>query len=114
MSRARKVSAAQTSVFGAGGGDGNSAVHPPKSAAVPPEVVTRSDAPNYTGPGHGMFLELLGRVERGDRHVREDLCRKCGQRTPHEYVCLQPRGPRVWGFVCTHCRRDRHAMDEDA
>lgn len=102
--RKPKVSAAQRS-FGAMAGDvGMVPASPPESTparrAVPAIDVS---APLYVGRGHGQFIELLGEVERGQRECRLDHCPKCKREMAHIYVCLQRKGPRIWGYICTGC-----------
>lgn len=103
----KRVHAAQTSFSAPAGNRGMVPLNPPESkparGAVP---AVDNTAPLYVGRGHGLFIELLARVPRGERQLRQDDCRKCNTYTPHEYVCLQPAGPRVWGYECTHCRRE--------
>lgn len=110
MSR-KHVSVAQESLGAVVGHAGNGAGEPPPESVRPHRAVTRPDVTaSYVGPGHGMFLELLTRVERGQRVVRMDRCKR-GHEAPHEYVCVQPRGPRVWHMTCTRCRRERLDME---
>lgn len=101
----RKVSAAQAS-FGVVAGDlGMVPGSPPESTPLRRAVpAIDAPAPLYVGRGHGLFLELCDRVERGQRELRLDYCPKCTRETPHAYVCLQPKGPRVWGYSCTACK----------
>lgn len=92
--------------FGAAVGNrGNDAAPPPESRP-PSRVVPGSEVREYVGPGHGMFIELCGRAQRGDKLCRVDYCPRCADVTPHEYLCLQPAGPRVWGYHCTRCRME--------
>lgn len=65
-------------------------------------------------PDRAMFLELRKRPQRGERHVRVEHCARCSTNTPHEYVCLQPAGPRVWGYACTSCRRARQEREGES
>lgn len=93
---------AQQNLGTVAGGSGNNAGPAPEpvrlSRAVPPDVIS------HVG-GHGLFIELRGPAKRGDRECRAEHCVRCGKDTPHEFVCLQPAGPRVWGFRCSNCRR---------
>lgn len=102
---------AQQQSFGAvvGLGGNGADLSPPKP--VPHRAVARPLKPaSKIGPGHGMFLELLTRVERGQRELRMDTCKR-GHTAPHEFVCVQPRGPRVWKMTCTQCRRERRELE---
>lgn len=91
---------------------GNGASAPPdEQSARPHRAVARPLKPaSKIGPGHGMFLELLTRVERGQRELRMDTCKR-GHTAPHEFVCVQPKGPRVWHMTCTQCRRERRELE---
>jgi len=105
MPRARKPAKDDTSqaVLGAtNGGVSNPAAPHPRSQPLPRAVPPDQE---YVG-GHGTFIELRAIGRRGDRECRVEHCQKCGVDAPHEYVCLQPTSPRVWGYSCTHCRRE--------
>lgn len=60
-----------------------------------------------------MPIELIGDVRRGRRECRVETCRKCGNECPHEYLCTQPKGPRVWAVQCTLCRRARRELEAE-
>jgi len=60
---------------------------------------------------HGTLIEFRAEPKRGQRECREQHCPKCGQIAPHEFVCLQGRGPRVWLMQCTNCRRQRRELE---
>lgn len=70
---------------------------------------------------HGMFIELITEDERTKRDYRGnpvgicrlETCAKCGVECPHEFVCLQPSGPRVWEMQCTWCRGERRRLERE-
>jgi hypothetical protein len=108
MTHKRKVSAAQASFGAAVGSHSNPAVAPSSESRQLRQAVPspEKEPPLYIGAGHGMFIESRAISKRGDRECRLDYCRRCELDTPHEYVCLQPKRPRVWGYSCTRCRRE--------